>query len=216
MPGEGPVAAVRDGQRDGPRRRALPGRRSGRSLSAFGFVPVEEVRPKAPGRPGDGLGVRRPAGPGDHRERLAGGPGQAGRADRSRGTRSSRSSRNVSPRHSRREAEAKRREAELARQSLRRSLYVSDIQLAQAAWDGDNRDGMRDLLEQQRPGSGDDDLRGFEWRYLRRLGSTIRVVELSDGLAFGTMSRDGTRYVSTGVFAIEEGTAQRVLSSSSG
>ncbi len=98
---------------------------------------------------------------------------------------------------SRREAEDKRREAELARQSLRRSLYVSDIQLAQAAWDSGNRDGMRDLLEQQRPGSGDDDLRGFEWRYLRRLGSTIRVVELSDGLEFGTMSRDGTRYVAT-------------------
>ncbi len=95
------------------------------------------------------------------------------------------------------EAEAKRREAELARQSLRRSLYVSDIQLAHAAWDSDNLDGMRDILEQQRPGSGDDDLRGFEWRYLRRLGSGIRVVELPLGLAFGTLSRDGTRYVAT-------------------
>ncbi len=97
---------------------------------------------------------------------------------------------------SRRETEAKRQEAESARQSLRRSLYVSDIQRAQAAWDSDNGDGMRDLLEQQRPGSGDDDLRGFEWHYLRRLGSTIRVVELSNDLAFGTLSRDGTRYVS--------------------
>ena len=56
---------------------------------------------------------------------------------------------------------------------------------------------MLDLLEQQRPGSGDDDLRGFEWRYLRRLGSSIRVVDLSDGLQVGTMSRDGTRYVAT-------------------
>src|SRR5262249_34939216 len=98
---------------------------------------------------------------------------------------------------SRGEAEAKRREAELARQSLRRSLYVSDIQLAQAAWGSDNRDGMHDLLEQQRPGSGGDDLRGFEWRYLRRLGSSIRVVELPIGLGFGTLSRDGTRYVAT-------------------
>ncbi len=98
---------------------------------------------------------------------------------------------------SRSEAEAKRREAELARQSLRRSLYVSDIRLAQAAWSGDNLDGMRDILEQQRPESGDDDLRGFEWRYLRRLASSIRVVELSNDLAVGTMSRDGTRYVAT-------------------
>jgi eukaryotic-like serine/threonine-protein kinase len=98
---------------------------------------------------------------------------------------------------SRREAEAKRREAELARQSLRRSLYVSDIQRVQAAWGSDDLDGMRDLLNQQRPRSGDDDLRGFEWRYLRRLGSSIRVVELSNNLGFGTMSRDGTRYVAT-------------------
>ena len=97
VPGEGPDAAVRDGQRDGSRRRALPGRRGRRSLSAFGFVPAEEVRPKAPGRPGDGLGVRRPAGPGDRRERLAGGPGQAGRADRSRWNAIEPSSRNVSP-----------------------------------------------------------------------------------------------------------------------
>ena len=29
-----------------------------------------------------------------------------------------------------------------------------------------------------------------------RLGSTVRVVELSNDLAFGTLSRDGTRYVS--------------------
>jgi serine/threonine protein kinase/WD40 repeat protein len=98
---------------------------------------------------------------------------------------------------SRSEAEAKRREAELARQSLRRSLYVSDIQLAQAAWKSGNRDGMRDLLEPQKPGSGDDDLRGFEWRYLRRLGSSLRVVELSDDMPFGTMSPDGTLYVAT-------------------
>jgi eukaryotic-like serine/threonine-protein kinase len=100
-------------------------------------------------------------------------------------------------RASRHEAEDKHREAELARQSLRRSLYVSDIQLAQAAWDGGNRGGMLDLLEQQRPGSGDDDLRGFEWRYLRKLNSSIRVVDLSVGLQVGRMSSDGSRYVAT-------------------
>ena len=111
---------------------------------------------------------------------------------------------------SRNEAEAKRREAELARQSLRRSLYVSDIQLAQAAWDSDNRDGMRDLLEQQRPGSGDDDLRGFEWRYLRRLGSSIRVVELSIGLRFWNDEPRWDALRRRRAFAIEEGTAQRV------
>ena len=65
--------------------------------------------------------------------------------------RSSRRPRNTSPTSPGREAEAKRREAELARQSLRRSLYVSDIQLAQAAWKTGNRLGMRELLEQQAP-----------------------------------------------------------------
>jgi WD40 repeat protein len=96
---------------------------------------------------------------------------------------------------SRRETEAKRHEAELARQSLRRSLYASDIQLAQAAWNNGSSDGMNDVLERQRPGPGDDDLRGFEWHYLRRLRSNIRVVELGEGMGFGTLSRDGTRYV---------------------
>jgi eukaryotic-like serine/threonine-protein kinase len=98
---------------------------------------------------------------------------------------------------SRRETEANRQEAESARQSLRRSLYVSDIQLAQAAWDSGNRGGMLELLEQQRPRSGDDELRGFEWRYLRKLNSSIRMVDLSVGLQVGRMSSDGSRYVAT-------------------
>ena len=96
---------------------------------------------------------------------------------------------------SERETEAKRREAEAARQSLRRSLYAADIQLAQTAWADGNLDGVRDLLERQRPRAGEADLRGFEWHYLRRLASTIRVVRLTNYRG-GSMSLDGTRYIS--------------------
>ena len=44
--GEGPHPAVRDGQRLGPRHRALPGGRAGRGRPAVGDVPAAEVRRK--------------------------------------------------------------------------------------------------------------------------------------------------------------------------
>ena len=59
--------AVRDGQRPGPRRRALPGGRAGRGRPAVGAVPAAEVRPQAPAAPGDGGGVRGAAGRGRRR-----------------------------------------------------------------------------------------------------------------------------------------------------
>ena len=73
--------AVRDGQRPGPRRRALPGRRPGRGRPAVGLVSVSQVRPAQPRR-SDGDGPRRP-GPhrGHDRERLAGRRRAAARAD---------------------------------------------------------------------------------------------------------------------------------------
>ena len=92
-----------------------------------------------------------------------------------------------------RTAEAKRLEADVASRSLRTSLYVSDLQLAQAEWDSGNVARMNDLLEGEIPKPGEVDLRGFEWHYLKRLGSTVRTVKLGTGL--GVMNRDGTRYV---------------------
>jgi WD40 repeat protein/serine/threonine protein kinase len=49
----------------------------------------------------------------------------------------------------------------------RRLLYASDMSLAYQAWEAGDTARVRDLLEEQRPSAGQQDLRGFEWRYLR-------------------------------------------------
>jgi WD40 repeat protein/serine/threonine protein kinase len=51
----------------------------------------------------------------------------------------------------------------------RRLLYASDMNLALHAWEVGDNGQARALLERQWPQAGQDDLRGFEWRYLWRL-----------------------------------------------
>jgi WD40 repeat protein/serine/threonine protein kinase len=68
------------------------------------------------------------------------------------------------------EAEAERAEAEAAR--ARRQVYDAHMNLAQSAWEEARASRVTELLDQHRPKSGDDDLRGFEWHYLRRLTDT--------------------------------------------
>jgi WD40 repeat protein len=66
-----------------------------------------------------------------------------------------------------------RRESALAEASARRSeqrRYVSDIQLAQRAWEEGDPERLGQLLEGLRPQeTGGQDLRGFEWHYLWRM-----------------------------------------------
>ena len=50
-----------------------------------------------------------------------------------------------------------------ARDQLRRTLYSTRMNLAPQAWDSANIGQLRSLLEPYRAGSGDEDLRGFEW-----------------------------------------------------
>jgi WD40 repeat protein/tRNA A-37 threonylcarbamoyl transferase component Bud32 len=58
-----------------------------------------------------------------------------------------------------------------AREEARRNLYVSNVRLAQQAWEQAQVDHMLQLLEEaERRQPGDKDLRGFEWHYLWRLG----------------------------------------------
>jgi WD40 repeat protein/serine/threonine protein kinase len=59
--------------------------------------------------------------------------------------------------------------AEEQADTSRRLLYASDMNLAGHAWEVGDTGRARDLLERQRPRDGQDDLRGFEWRYLWRL-----------------------------------------------
>jgi WD40 repeat protein len=99
----------------------------------------------------------------------------------------------------------KRRQAEEGQRALRRLLYASQMNLAQRTWEHGNIAGAQRLLAAQRPEPGQEDLRGFEWRYLWRLcrdqsiftfrghSSLVQWVTVSpDGKTLATASSDRT------------------------
>ena len=68
------------------------------------------------------------------------------------------------------EEEAVKRGHELERSNrkLRLNGYASALQLAQREWELGNVPRVRTLLNSLKPPGGEDDIRGFEWHYLRR------------------------------------------------
>ena len=92
-------------------------------------------------------------------------------------------------------ARDQQQQAEKARESLRRSLYAADLQLAQTVWATGDVTRMLALLERQRPSAGQTDLRGFEWYYLHRMGSTVHTTQIVPSYEVGALSPDGKRYV---------------------
>jgi WD40 repeat protein len=66
-------------------------------------------------------------------------------------------------------ATVQRRLAEERERTGRRTLYVSQMKLAQQSWEEGNLGFAEELLNAWRPQIGKEDLRGFEWRYLWRL-----------------------------------------------
>ena len=92
-------------------------------------------------------------------------------------------------------AEQERIKAEAARDEVRRTLYASDLNLAQIAWEHNNGARVLELLARHRPESGQADLRGFEWYYLRRQAqSELRTVApTGEMLSKFTLSPDGLR-----------------------
>ncbi len=102
-------------------------------------------------------------------------------------------------------ATAQHQTAEDARQSLRRSLYASDMQLAEEAWESGDLPRMHNLLEEHRPQPDMPDLRGFEWHYLRGLDTTVHVARLAQDSDFGRLSPDGTHYVYVGMLFPPQG-----------
>lgn len=95
------------------------------------------------------------------------------------------------------------RQASIARQEARdkrRTLYAAEMKLAAQAWDTTNIVRLRELIEKQVPRDGEEDLRGFEWRYLWRLyNHNGQLFRLQDDIDVWTVdySPDG-RMVATG------------------
>jgi len=68
-----------------------------------------------------------------------------------------------------RQANQQRRRADLRERDQRRLRYAAEMNLVPQAWEDGNIARAQELLERQRPQPGQEDLRGFDWRYLWRL-----------------------------------------------
>src|SRR6185503_15551410 len=93
-------------------------------------------------------------------------------------------------------ADAQARKASESEQQSRRLLYASDMSLAQQTLKLNNLGRARRLLERHRPQPGEEDLRGWEWRYLWQLTRSSALVTLTNRPVRGfsvSFSPDGSR-----------------------
>src|SRR5205085_5889810 len=96
------------------------------------------------------------------------------------------------------------RQARIARKNARdyrRTLYAAQMNLAGQAWDSVNLERLEELLEANRPQSGEEDLRGFEWYYLWQLyhSGRPRMTLYHDNQVWtAALSPDGKRLASGG------------------
>lgn len=84
----------------------------------------------------------------------------------------------------------------------RYAQYIEDLRSAQSAWSNGELPRMAALLARHRPSAGEQDRRGFEWRYLdnlRRSDNEIRSLWGHQGEIHGlAFSADGTQLASAG------------------
>jgi WD40 repeat protein/serine/threonine protein kinase len=114
------------------------------------------------------------------------------------------------------ESEQKAREAAIAAQSeavmerdgARRHLYAANINLAVQAWNESNLGKTRRLLASAVPEAGQEDFRGWEWRYLwgQSRGDDVAEIARFNGGVFHVAFIDHDRSVAVGLtgFSSEE------------
>jgi eukaryotic-like serine/threonine-protein kinase len=92
-------------------------------------------------------------------------------------------------------ADEQARKASESQQQSRRLLYASDMNLAQQALKLNNLGKARRLLDRHRPQPGEEDLRGWEWRYLWQLtrSSALTLTNRPTRGFAVSFSPDGTR-----------------------
>jgi eukaryotic-like serine/threonine-protein kinase len=93
-------------------------------------------------------------------------------------------------------ADAQARKALDNQQNSRRLLYAADMNLAQQALSLNNLGRTRRLLDRHRPAPGDEDLRGWEWRYLWQQCQGSAFVQLTRRPSRGfsvSFSSDGSQ-----------------------
>jgi WD40 repeat protein len=95
-----------------------------------------------------------------------------------------------------------RRTAQEGQQALQRYLYAADMTVAQQALDAGNLARAAALLEAHRPRLGEEDLRGFEWRYLWRLcqGDERATLRPNAGIVFSVAFSPDGQILAAGCF----------------
>jgi WD40 repeat protein/serine/threonine protein kinase len=100
------------------------------------------------------------------------------------------------------EAKNERDQVRALNDQLQRTLYVSDMNLAQHAWEAGGVGRVVELLQRHRSKPGEIDLRNFEWHYLNRLchadlftlqGSGWSVAYSPDGKRLASGSDDAVK-----------------------
>jgi WD40 repeat protein/serine/threonine protein kinase/Skp family chaperone for outer membrane proteins len=97
-------------------------------------------------------------------------------------------------------AEEARQRAEAGEASYRRLAYAAEMHLGTQYWDMANIGGLRRIINNQIPKPGEEDLRGFEWQYLRRLlqrnGEQLNLQHQSE--VFATVFSPDGKIIATG------------------
>jgi WD40 repeat protein len=96
----------------------------------------------------------------------------------------------------------------------RRNAYAAEINLAQQALAENNLKRALELLDRHRPKGDDDDLRGFEWRYLWQLSRPNELATFTGGNNAVAFSSDGNLFAASNTnIVVRETSSHRIVAS---